>query len=146
MSAYEIPYVPSAPDRVKTMLELAGIRPGEKMLDLGAGEGNLVLAFAQKGVKATGVEIDRRRAETAKKNVEKADLDSLAEIYHRNFWYEDVSFYDIITIYGISMIMYRLSRKLKKEAKSGCRIISNTFLLPDWDISGMDNNIYLYIR
>ncbi|MCL4338575.1 50S ribosomal protein L11 methyltransferase [Patescibacteria group bacterium] len=142
----DLPFVPSRKERIKAMIELSGVQPGEKSLDLGAGDGRIVIAFAQKGASASGVEIDNILFDIANHNVRKKRLEKKARIIKGDFWQEDFGKYDIITIWGLRRIMGRLEDKLQKEAKPGCRILCNYFDLPTWPPAAEKENVFLYIK
>jgi protein-L-isoaspartate O-methyltransferase len=141
---YELPYSPSGDSRVDTMLEFAEVNPGEMVVDLGAGEGKLVVAFAQAGAIVDGFEIDLPRFRIANKNIQRFDLANRAHIYHTDFWDENLGLYDIILIYGITSIMPRLERKIMSEGKPGARIVSNFFTFPRLNPVRNDDDVYLY--
>lgn len=126
------------------MIRVANIKPGEKAIDLGAGEGKLVIAMAAKGADVTGVEIDDERAMATIDNVKKAGLETKVRVINGSFWQVDLSPYDLIVLYGVPSIMERLEKKISNEAKSSARIISNHFTFPNWKPVKTIDNVYLY--
>jgi cyclopropane fatty-acyl-phospholipid synthase-like methyltransferase len=145
MTQYDIPFVPSSEDRLQTMLDLAGVTPGIKTIDLGCGDGRIVLAMAKLGAEAHGVEIDPGRFEKTREEIEKAGLRDHAFVTHASIWETDLNEYDIVTIYGITGMMERLEQKLKKESHPKTRFISNGFRLPNAEPVETRNSVYLYI-
>lgn len=141
---YDIPFVPSSDEKTLTMIRMANIRPGEKAIDLGAGEGKLVMAMAAKGADVTGIEIDEERAMTTINKVVEAGLQQRVRIINGSFWQHDLSPYDLIVLYGVPSIMERLGQKITNEAKPSVRIISNHFTFPKWKPTKTVNNVYLY--
>ena len=137
-------YVPTKDEKVKKMIELLDIKEGEKALDIGAGDGRLVIALAKAGATATGFEINPFLVKLAKKNIKKAGLEGKAFVYCKNFWKKDFSQYDAVSVYGIGYIMKSLEKKLKKELKKGSRIASNAFGFPNWSPVKKEDNIFLY--
>ncbi|MCX6764474.1 MAG: methyltransferase domain-containing protein [Candidatus Nealsonbacteria bacterium] len=137
-------YAPTKEEKVKKMIELLNIKKGEKALDIGAGDGRLVIALASAGALATGFEISPFLVKLAQKNIKKAGLEGKAFVYRKNFWKEDFSQYDAVTVYGIGYIMKSLEKKLKKELKQEARIVSNNFHFPTWEPIKKENNIFLY--
>jgi len=137
-------YVPSAEKKIKKMIEFAEIKLGEKAADLGAGDGRLVIALAKKGIEAHGYEINPILAWRARRNINKAGLKGKAFIHWKSFWNEDLSKFDIITVYGIGFIMKRLEKKLRKELKNNARVISNAFCFPSWSQIKKEDGVYLY--
>jgi ribosomal protein L11 methylase PrmA len=144
MSQLSIPYVPSLPERIETIFELIEVFPGQKSLDLGAGDGRVVIEFAKRGLSAIGLEIDPNLVKLANKNVVKEGLEEKAFIYEKDFWLEDFSKYDVITIYGIHDIMKRLEEKFEKELRPGTIIVSNGFRLPYWEPIAKHKFVYAY--
>lgn len=144
MFGYDIPFVPSSVQRVSTMIELADIKPGQKAVDLGAGDGRIVIEMAKRGAIAVGYEIDKQRAKLSLENIKKENLEDKAIVFNGNFWYVDLSRFDIVTLYGITGIMERLEKKLKTELKEGARIVSNFFTFPGLTPEIEKEDVYLY--
>ena len=141
---YDIPFVTSSDEKTLTMIRLANIRPHEKAIDLGAGEGKLVLAMAAKGADVTGIEIDEERSNITISKVADAGLQERVRIINGSFWQHDLSNYDLIALYGVPSIMKRLEKKITNEAKPSVRIVSNHFTFPNWKPVKTINNVYLY--
>ncbi len=140
-----IPFVPSLDERTETMFKFITVKPGQKTLDLGAGDGRIVIAMAKKGAEAYGIEIRQKYARKAKANIALENLSHTAFIKEGDFWVEDLSVYDIITIYGMQVIMNDLERKLTNELRPGAIVISNGFPIPTWDIWKEEDYVYAYI-
>lgn len=138
-----IPYFQTSRYRVATMVKLAEPKPGQKGVDLGSGDGRIVIAFAEKGVQMAGIELDTTLITLSEKNIRDARLKN-AVIEKKNFWEEDLSHYDIVTIYPMPDIMEALALKLKNEVKPGGRILTNFYPLPKWPATQSRDNIYLY--
>ncbi len=143
---YDIPYVPTGPDRLEKMMELAKVQPREFVADLGCGDGRVIVSMARQGAFAYGFEIDPGRTDLAKSNVVKAGLEENAFVYNLNFWSVDLSPFDLITLYGITSIMNRLEKKLEKELRPGSRVVSNYFIFPTWTHEKQVDNVYLYVK
>lgn len=139
-------FVPTKQAQVKKIIEIANIKPGEKAADLGAGDGRLVIALAKSGAEAHGYEINPLLVRLARKNIRKEKVTDKAFIHWRNFWRQDLSDFDVITVYGMNHVMKRLETKLKKELKMNAKVVSNGFEFPSWQPFKKEDNIYLYIR
>jgi len=139
-------YVPTKLKKIERMIEIARIKSGERAADLGAGDGRIVIALAKLGLEAHGYEINPLLVLLAKQNIRKAGVEEKTFIHWKNFWKESFSNFDVITIYGIHHIMKRLEIKLKKELRTGTRVVSNGFIFPTWPPSKKEDNIYLYIK
>jgi predicted RNA methylase len=144
MSDYDVPFVPSAEGSVTTMVKLAELKRGEKVIDLGAGDGKLVMALARAGGLTTGVEIDPGRYRLARAKIRAEGLDGKARMCRGSFWEENLNPYDVIVLYGVGSIMERLERKIINECKDNCRIVSNRFTFPGWHADAEDNGVYRY--
>lgn len=148
----KIPYFQTSRYRVETMVELAEIKPGsltagrqEKGVDLGSGDGRIVIAFAQKGIEMHGYEIDDELRKLSENTIEKLNLKN-AFIHNQDFWEKDLSEYDIVCAYPMPTIMGRLENKLKNELKPGTRILLNYFPFKHWKEKRVKDNIFLYIQ
>ncbi len=138
------PFVPTGGKRLRKMLEFAGVMPGQKVADLGSGDGRLVIAFAKAGAEAHGYEINPLLVLYSNILIFKSGLRGKAHIHLKSFWGEDLSLYNTITVYGISHIMERLEQKFSTELNPGARVVSNSFRLPSWLYSRQEDGVYLY--
>jgi len=137
-------YLPTQKQTVKKMIELAKIKPGEKAVDLGSGDGRLVIALAKSGAEAHGFEINPILVLLARINILRAGLRGKAFVHCRSFWNENFSEFDIVVIFGIGHIMDKLGKKLDKELKKGTRVVSNSFLFPNWQLLKKETCVFLY--
>ncbi len=125
-------YAKSSDEKIQIMIKLADLKPGQKAADLGAGNGKIIIALAQKGILAHGYEINPWLVWLAKKKIRKAGLENKAFMHCLNFWDTNLADFDAIFIYGISFIMPRLEKKLIKELKPGTRVVSHYFCFPNF--------------
>jgi len=138
------PYAPSNQQRVCRMVELAGLSSGGRMADLGSGDGRIVLAFASSGVEAHGFEINPRLVWLSRRAARRRGLGDRAVIHRRNFWKEDLSGFDVVTVFGIGHVMRRLGTKLRRELKPGALVIANGFPIPGWRPQYEKDHLYVY--
>jgi len=141
----KVPFVPSSWYHVETMIELAHIEPGELAVDLGSGDGRILLLLAQAGAFAHGYEIDPLLNEKARSKMEENGLTEKITLHEKDFWEADLSSYSVVTIYGMDSIMERLEKKLQKELRPGSRVLSNIFEFQNLKIKEVKNNVRLYI-
>jgi SAM-dependent methyltransferase len=126
-------WVPSPPEVITAMLELAAIRPADVVYDLGSGEGEIVIEAARRyGVRAVGVELDHERVENAQKNAVAAGVTDRVTFIERDLFEVDIGEATVVTLYLFPALMQRLQPKLLRELKPGTRIVSHDFRLPDW--------------
>lgn len=142
----DVPFVPSSKERLDIMIELAGITPGQKAVDLGSGNGQVVIEMAKLGAFAFGYEIDPVLVEKSLRNIKQANLEGTAFVILTNYWDEPLDSFDVVTIYGITGIMERLEEKLRKELKPGTKVVSNFFTFPHWEPAVKKGEVYLYIQ
>jgi protein-L-isoaspartate O-methyltransferase len=140
------PYAPTTPAVVASMLQLANVQPSEKAVDLGSGDGRLVIALAKAGAQADGYENNPLLVWLSRYKIMRAGLQNKAHIYYRSYWPEDLGQYSLITLFGMTHIMPALSEKLNKELTKGTRIICNSYSLKDWQPVKIEKRLFLYIR
>lgn len=138
------PFVPASRRTIQSMLELSQLKKGEMMLDLGSGDGRIVLAAAQTGAYCLGIEINPILCYLARlmsflKRVKNVQFKRM------NFWNYNLEGVDAMFLYFIPGKMLRLEEKIKSEMKPGSRIISYGFSFPDWQYNAKDGKIYLYV-
>lgn len=139
-----IPYFQTTRYRVQAMLELAQPQPGEKMADLGAGDGRILMAFATAGIESHGFELDAHLLSLAKEHIRHAALETKASVHQKDFWQEDLSPFSIIAIYPMPDIMEALETKLRHELQPGSRVVLNYYPFANWKYTSKKDNIYLY--
>ncbi len=144
MTNSPLPFVPSSEERLKIMVALAAVLPGQKVADLGAGDGRVVIALAKEGAEAHGFEIDSKLVAQARANIRKEGLQDKAFVHQEDFFKADLSDFEVLTIYGITSIMGPLEEKLRAELKPGTRVISNFFTFPTWGHEEKVGEVYLY--
>lgn len=138
------PYIPIRDRALKKMIEFADIKPGQKAVDLGSGDGRIVIALANAGAIAYGYEINPILVWWTKYRIKKEGLEGKAFVYRKSFWNEDFSSFDIVTLFGIRKIMKELEGKLDKELKPGAKIMSFGFSFPDWTPIKKEEAVFLY--
>jgi predicted RNA methylase len=146
------PYVASPAHVVDRMLELASIKPGDTLYDLGCGDGRILIAASrQYQVKAVGVEISPKLVERATSSIEKAGLQNRARVIQGDLLDVDFSGADVVTIYLATSLNEQLRPHLEKYLKPGARVVSHDYAVPGWKPSKIDkidgphsHLIYLY--
>ena len=127
-----VPYVPSPQFVVDKMIELAGVKPGDFVYDLGSGDGRIVITAAKKGAKAVGFEIDGDLVGESRANIKKGGVEALAEIRNQDILTVDFSAASVITMYLLPDVNLQLKPKLLSQLKPGSRIVSHSFDMGDW--------------
>lgn len=127
----DVVWVPTPQELVDRMLDIAKAKPGEKLMDLGSGDGRTVITAAQRGLIAEGIEYNPDLVELAKRNAQAAGVADKATFRKADLFETDLSSPDIITLFLLSTINEKL-RPTLLELKPGTRIVSNTFDMGDW--------------
>lgn len=144
--SFGAPYVPVNDQRKRDLLELAGPVLGKKIIDLGSGDGRIVIAFAQAGAEAHGYEINPFLVSRARKLIKQENLQDRVFIHQKSFWRADLSPFYIVVVYGVGTMMRRLERKLQRELRSGAKVVSVYFKLPNWRSTRQLHDITLYVQ
>jgi cyclopropane fatty-acyl-phospholipid synthase-like methyltransferase len=147
----DVPYVPTPQEVVDAMLKLAEVKKGDVVMDLGCGDGRIVVTAAQKfnATKAMGFDLDPERIKEANENARKAGVTGRVQFIEKNLFEVDVSDASVVTLYLLPGVNEKLKPRLQKELKPGSRIVSHSFSMGDWqpvkqeDING--RRIYLWI-
>lgn len=138
-------YVPTYPSMVEDMLDAAAPSSSDRLVDLGSGDGRIVIAAAKRGIPSVGYEINPLLVWTARRSAKKAGVEPLARFYWKNFWNADLSGYSIVAVYGIGHIMGALEKKLERELPPGSRVVSNLFAFPNWE-GQKKHGVFVYQR
>ena len=128
----DVPWVPTPDVLVDAMLEMATVTAGDRVVDLGSGDGRLVIAAARLGARAVGVELDETLVELSTRSAAEAGVADLTEFVATDLFEFDLSPATVITMFLLPDINYRL-RPTLFALRPGTRIVSNT-----WDLSGSD--------
>lgn len=136
--------MPTNPDLVKAMIRLAGLKASDRVVDLGSGDGRLVLAAANAGVsEATGYEIDGWNVWKANREAKRLKRANTRFIC-RSFWTVSLHEVDVVFVYGLPPYMARLAEKCATELPSGARVVSLLYELPGWRSLETQEGIHLY--
>lgn len=128
----DVPYVTSPQNVVDAMLELAGVAANDVLLDLGSGDGRVVITAAQRfGTRGTGIEIDPRLIALARAGAHAAGVASRATFLEQDLFATDLSAASVITLYLLPAVNMKLRPALQK-LKPGTRIVSHDWDMGDW--------------
>jgi len=138
------PFVPTGSERVTAMVRLANVRPGERSMDIGSGDGRIVSAFAKAGALAEGCEINPMLVLQSRLSLKRAG--ARGRIHWKSFRSTDFKGFDIITIYGLPGIMQSLERELYDALPEQGRVISHKFQFPNWKPETREGDILVYLK
>lgn len=151
------PYYPTPLTIVEQMLKLGELKPGEKMFDLGSGDGRIVIMAAEKfQADSTGVELDDNLHRQSTERIASLGLQSRARIIHGDIMAQDYSSADLLTVYLLPTSNDKVTPLLEAQLKKGARIVAHDFEFADWtperiehiedDGEGRSHTLYLYRR
>lgn len=129
----DVPYVPTPAPVVDRMLELAGVGPEDYVIDLGSGDGRIVIAAAQRGALGHGVEIDPERNAEARAGARGAGVADRVVFVAQDFFESEVRPASVVTLYLFEEVNRKLRPKLLEELRPGTRIVSHAFGMGEWE-------------
>ncbi len=149
------PYYPTPETIVEKMLQLGGLKAGEKMFDLGSGDGRIVVMAAQKfHAVAVGIELDRDLARLSMDRIRKLGLQNSASIVNGDLLKQDYSSADMVTVYLLPGFIDKVQPLLDAQLKKGARVVSHDFEFKNWtaekvqsiadDGEGRSHTLFLY--
>ncbi len=123
----DVVYVPTPQAVVDKMLEMAEVKAGDVVYDLGCGDGRIVVTAAKKyGVKAKGFDIDPQRVQEARENVQTHGVEHLVTIEQADIFTLDLTEASVVTLYLLPRLNVQLMPQLAK-LRAGSRIVSHDF-------------------
>ncbi len=145
------PYVPSRRRETERLIALANIKPDEQVIDLGSGDGKLVLAAARAGAYAVGVERQPFLTWISRLRAKRQGLSGRARFVIGNLFTHDLSGADVVLTYLLPETMQKLKQKFEQELKPGARVVSNAFSVSGWEPTVVDRDgktppIWIYQR
>ena len=138
-----VPYVPTPQEVVDKMLSMAKVTPNDFLIDLGSGDGRIVVTAAKKhGARGFGVDLNPVRVREAVENAMKNGVSDRAEFYQRNLFETDLSPASVITMYLLPRVNMELRPRLL-NLQAGTRIVSHDFDMDDWKA---DETVHLEVK
>lgn len=126
------PFVPTPHAVVDRMLAIAGVKAGDHIVDLGAGDGRLLFAALDKGASVCGYELHQERFEALKAKIEAHPHKESACVYQDDIRKAAIELADVVFLYLLQSSNAELKPKLLAECKPGALIVSHDFSMPDW--------------
>lgn len=140
------PFVPSTKLTANAMIRLADINKNSIVYDLGSGDGRLLnLSMRHGAKKAIGYEINPYLVLVSRMRFFFSPYRKTIDIYLNNFWHADIKDADIVFIYLLPWRMDALKQKLVTELKPGARVVSNSFIFPNWNVVRSDKKSHVYV-
>lgn len=146
----DVPYVPTPPEVVDRMLEMAQVSSDDVLVDLGSGDGRIVIAAATEyGVSdARGIDLDPQRVKEARANAHEAGVEDQVSFEEGDLFNKDFSDATVLTMYLLQSVNLRLKPVILDTMEPGSRVVSHDFDMGDWLPDQEDNvngrRIYLW--
>jgi SAM-dependent methyltransferase len=129
----EIPFVPTPLEVIDKMLELAEVKKGDVVYDLGSGDGRIVIRAAKKyRVHGVGIEMDRLLLAKARKDAAAAGVTHLVQFRAEDALKTDLSPATVVTLYMLPWFNEKMKPNFKKYLKPGARIVAHDFGIEGW--------------
>ena len=146
----DVPYVPTPQKLVDGMLSLAGVKHGDVLMDLGSGDGRIVITAAKRyGIRAIGIEIVPELVRESEKTARELGLMDKVRFIRGDLFGQDLRQASIVTMFLTPGVNLRLRPKLLRELKPGTRVVSHSFNMGNWapsktvEIDG--SQVYLWV-
>ena len=127
----DVVWVPTSPELVEKMLDLAKVTKDDVVFDLGSGDGRMVIAAARRGARATGVEFNPEMVKLSRQLAQEAGVADRATFIQGDMYEADISKATVLTLFLLTENLRRLEPKFRALAP-GTRIVVNTFGIPEW--------------
>jgi protein-L-isoaspartate O-methyltransferase len=148
------PFVPSPQMVVERMLEVADVKPGETVYDLGCGDGRILIAAAREfRAKAVGVELSEPLVKQGREQVRRLGLENRVTIVQGDLMQADLRPADVVTVYLLTEANDQLRPLFERSLHRGARVVSHDFKIRGWKpervdevvVSGRAHKIYVYL-
>ena len=140
------PWVPVSKKTAQRILDLAKVTPQDRVVDLGSGDGRIIILAAEKfGANAVGIEADPLRVLWSRMVIRLRGLGNLVNVVWGNFFTQRLSNASVVIVYQGQEINKRLKEKFTTELKPGTRVVSYSFPFEGWTPVETHKNPHLYL-
>ena len=130
---WQVPFITTPEEVVERMLELAGTRADDLVVDLGSGDGRIVISAARKfGARGLGIELDQRLVEKSRDNARAAGVADRVSFVQGDVLTADISKASVVTVYLLPGLIGQLQQRFTGELRPGTRIVSHAFGMTGW--------------
>jgi len=127
------PLITTPPQVVERMLALAGVGPGDLVVDLGSGDGRIVIAAASRfGARGLGIELDGALVEKSRANARAAGVEERVRFEQGDVLVADIARASVVTVYLLPALMGQLQSRFVNELAPGTRVVSHSFGMAGW--------------
>ena len=127
----DVVWVPTSPELVEKMLDLAKVTADDFVVDLGSGDGRMVIAAAKRGARALGVEFNPDMVKLSRQRAAEAGVADRATFVEGDMYEADISKATVLALFLLSENLERLEPRFS-ALPPGTRIVVNTFAIPGW--------------
>jgi len=138
------PFVSSKPGRIQTMIDCADLKEGTRVIDLGSGDGSILIAAAKHGAIATGVEMNPFLIPYSRWRARRAGVHNRIRFIRGEIKNYPIHDMDVVFLYLLPPLLGKISTTLSSELKPGTRVISNAFPIPNWTPVTQKDGVFLY--
>ncbi len=128
----DVPDVPTPKPVVEKMLDMAEVQKGDYVIDLGSGDGRIVIEAARAGADGHGIEIDLEKVREARSNAKAAGVSDQVRFLEQDLFKTDVSRASVVTLYLLPSVNLDLRPQLLKQLEPGTKVVSHRFNMGDW--------------
>ncbi|WP_456269343.1 methyltransferase domain-containing protein [Kushneria sp. AK178] len=128
----DVPYVPTPESVVEGMMEMGEVSEGDRVIDLGSGDGRIAIAAAKRGADVLGVDIDPERIREANDNAEREGVTDRVEFRREDLFDTPIADADVLTLYLLPTINQQLRPKILTDMAPGTRVVSHAFDMGNW--------------
>ena len=132
MAGKDVVWVPTTAQMVEKMLDVAKVTPQDFVIDLGSGDGRMIIAAAKRGARALGVEYTPEMVEHARKNAREAGVEGKAQFLQGDMYEADISKASVLALFLLPHNLDKLKDKFL-ALKPGSRIVLNTYEITGWE-------------
>lgn len=150
----DVPYVPTKPEVVAKMLEMAAVGKNDVLYDLGCGDGRIVITAAKLfGTHGIGIDINPERIRECRENAVKENVTGLVKFLEQDLFQTDFHEATVVTLYLLSSVNLRLRPILFEQLKPGTRVVSHDFSMDTWKpdssavvtMEAMTHDVYFWV-
>jgi SAM-dependent methyltransferase len=150
----DVPYVPTKPEVVAKMLEMANVGKDDILYDLGCGDGRIVITAAKLyGTRGVGVDINPERIKESRDNAAQASVTRLVKFLEQDLFQTDIHEATVLTLYLLSSVNLRLRPIIFAELRPGTRVVSHDFSMDTWKpdrsevvtVNGQTHDVYFWL-
>lgn len=128
----DAPYWQTPTELIEPMLDLARCGPGDRLLDLGCGDGRIVVAAALRGAEGIGVDCDPERIAEARAEAEAAGVAGRVSFRREDLFLTELTGATIVTLYLLPLPNRLLAQRLRTELAPGSRVVSHAWSIEGW--------------